>query len=145
MWVSLGQLAAKSQAVTFGGLRKILPPGPPRTTPVWPRFDSRTIGSSSNFDSLQLCSQLTYRDPQYLFGKILTSLTNPSSIKRTKWIFNTSYALSKRPHLHRAYVISGCIFFWLAVSKHCKSSLVFLGSLYPWSEQSQTLWKGDII
>ena len=30
-------------------------------------------------------------------------------------IFNTSYALSKVPHLHRAYVISGCIFFWLAV------------------------------
>ena len=29
--------------------------------------------------------------------------------------FNTSYALSKCPHLHRAYVISGCISFWLAV------------------------------
>ena len=26
------------------------------------------------------------------------------------------FALSKWPHLHRAYVISGCIFFWLAVS-----------------------------
>ena len=26
-------------------------------------------------------------------------------------IFNTRYALSKWPHLHRAYVISGCIFF----------------------------------
>ena len=26
-------------------------------------------------------------------------------------IFNTSYALSKGPHLHRACVIGGCIFF----------------------------------
>ena len=75
------------------------------------------IGSSSNFDSLQFCSQLTYRDPQYLFGKISSSLTNPSSMKRTKRIFNTSFALSKWPHLHRAYVISGCAFFWLAIAK----------------------------
>ena len=44
-----------------------------------------------------------------------TSLTNSISIKRTERIFNTSYALSKLPHLHRAYVIGGCISFWLAV------------------------------
>ena len=111
----MSQLAAKLQAVKVGGLKKILPAGLPQTTRVRPRFDSRTIGSSSNFDSLQLCSQLTYRDPQYLFGKISTSLTNSSSIRTTKRVFNVSYTLSKRPHLHRAYVISGCIFFWLAV------------------------------
>ena len=43
------------------------------------------------------------------------SPTNSISIERTKRIFNTICALSKRPHLHRAYVIGGSIFFWLAV------------------------------
>ena len=56
---------------------------------------------------------MTYRDPQYLFEKFWTSLTNSSTIKRNKRILNISYDLSKWPHLHRAYVISGCI--WLAV------------------------------
>ena len=69
----------------------------------------------SNFDSLQLCSQLTYRDPQYLFGKISTSLIYRVSIQRTSRISNTSYALSKWPHFHRAYVLGGCIFFSAAV------------------------------
>ena len=58
---------------------------------------------------------MTYRDPQYVFGKILTFLPNTISIQRTSRIFHTSYALSKWPHLHRAYIISRCIFFWLAV------------------------------
>ena len=35
---------------------------------------------------------------------------------RTKRIFNISYTLSKRPHLHRAYVIGVCIFFAMAVN-----------------------------
>ena len=35
-------------------------------------------------------------------------------------IFNVSYTLSKRPHLHSAYVIGGCIFFWLAVHTSIK-------------------------
>ena len=115
LWVSAGQLALKLQAFKIGDLQKIRPSGPPRTTRVRPGFDSQTIGSSSNFDSLYLCSQLTYRDPQYLFGKIWTSLTYIVSIKRTSRIFNIDYALSKWPHLHRAYVIRGCIFLWLAV------------------------------
>ena len=106
LWISVCQWAPKLQAVKVGGLKKILPPGPPRTTGVRPGFDSRMKGSSSNFDSLQLCSQLTYRDPQYLFGKILTPLTNSSSIERIKGIFNASYALSKWPHLYRAYVVN---------------------------------------
>ena len=58
---------------------------------------------------------MTHRDPQYLFGKISTSLIHRVSIQRTSRIFITSYALSKRPHLHRAYVKGGCIFFATAV------------------------------
>ena len=68
--VSVGHQAAKLQAVKVGVLKKNLPLGPPQTARARPGFESQTIGSSSNFDSLYLCSQLTYRDPQYLFGKI---------------------------------------------------------------------------
>ena len=56
LWVSVGQRAADLQAVKVGGLKKILPRGPSRTTQVQSGFDSWTIGSSSNFDSLYLCS-----------------------------------------------------------------------------------------
>ena len=70
LWVSVGQRAAKIQAVKVGDLKKILPRGPPCTTRVRPGFDSWTIRSSSNFDSLYFCCPLTYRDPQYLFRKI---------------------------------------------------------------------------
>ena len=37
-------------------------------------------------------------------------------------IFNTSYALSNVPHLHRVYVIGRCVFFWLAVSHHTEAN-----------------------
>ena len=49
LWVSVGQLAAKLQAVKVGCLKKILPPGPPQTTRVQPAFDYESF---SNFDSL---------------------------------------------------------------------------------------------
>ena len=39
------------------------------------------------------------------FGKISTTLINSISIKRTKRIFDTSFALSKLHHLHRVYVL----------------------------------------
>ena len=48
-------------------------------TAAWVRFpDERII---LNFDSLQLCSQLTYRDPKYLFGEISTFSRNKSSLR----------------------------------------------------------------
>ena len=96
-----------------------MPPDPLWTTRVRLVFNSQTIGSFSNFYSWQLYSQLTYRGPQYLFGKISTSLINTISIERTTMIFNTNYALSKWLHLHRASVMSGCIFF-LASCKRSK-------------------------
>ena len=52
LWVSVCQRTAQLQAVKVGDLKKIQPRGPPRTTRVQPGFDSRTIRSSSNFDSL---------------------------------------------------------------------------------------------
>ena len=86
-----------------------------RSLVVWLQLGGRIFFQTSNFDSLQLWHQLTYREPHYLFGKISTSLTNSVSIERKKRIFNTSFAPSKWPHLHRAYVIGGCISIWLPV------------------------------
>ena len=51
MWVSVGQLAAKLQAVKIGGLKRILPLGQTRATRGQPGVDSRTMGSSSIFSS----------------------------------------------------------------------------------------------
>ena len=45
-------------------------------------------------------------------------LRNTISIERTRRIFDTNYALSIWPYLHRVYVICVCIFFWLAVSTY---------------------------
>ena len=56
---------------------------------------------------------MIYRDLQYLFRKIITSVTNTTLNKRTRRIFSTSNALSNKPHLQRAFVIGGCIFSWL--------------------------------
>ena len=114
-----------------------------------------------HFDSLQFCSQLTHRDPKYLFGKIVTSLTNRVSIKRTSRVFNTSYALSKWPHLHRAYVISGGIFFATAVDyvlpffvvyangglhwsrSNCKNSFSVEGKLIAWYVHEESFGKNN--
>ena len=41
MWVSVGQLAAKLQAVKIGGLKRILPLGPARASWVQTRLSNR--------------------------------------------------------------------------------------------------------
>ena len=64
--VSVGQRAAKLQAVKLGDLKKILPRGRSQTKQGQPGFESWTIRSSSKVDRPQLCSPLTYRDSQYL-------------------------------------------------------------------------------
>ena len=63
--------------------------------------------------------------PTVPLWKYLNLLKNSSSTEKTKRIFNTSYALSKWPTLHRAYVISGCIFFWLAVNTQLMHLVIF--------------------
>ena len=109
------------------------------TTQVRPAFDSRTIRSSPNFDSLYLCSQLTYRDPQYLFGKISTSLTCIVSIQSSSRILNTGFAHSKWPHLQRAYVIGGYFLFWLAVC-HATMPYNLLKTLDTWTLKKLGCW-----
>ena len=46
LWISVGQKAAKLQAVKFGGLKKILLVGQSRTTRLRPGFESWMIGLS---------------------------------------------------------------------------------------------------
>ena len=51
------------------------------------------------------------------------------SIERTSRIFYTNYSQSKWPHLYRAYVVGGCIFFAMAVcckimSAECKCQIL---------------------
>ena len=70
LWVSVGQWAADLQAVKVGGQRENLPIGPLRAKRVRTRPIGRIFFSTSNFDSPYLCCPLTYKDPQYLFGKI---------------------------------------------------------------------------
>ena len=53
---------------------------------------------------------LIYRDPQYLFGKILTHIINKGSAKETSSILKKGFAQSKCPYFHSAYVIGGIYF-----------------------------------
>ena len=70
LWISVGQKAADLRAVKVGGQRKILPIGPRTGNPGSNRAARQNFLFTSNFDSLQLCCPLTYRDPWYLFRKI---------------------------------------------------------------------------
>ena len=63
-------MAAKLQADKIGGLKKNHAARLELNHTWRPRFESRTIESSSKFDGLQFCISLTYRDLQLFFGKI---------------------------------------------------------------------------
>ena len=70
LWVFVGQRAAVLQAVKVGGQKKNSAERP-GLNPLRPRWAVRqNFFLTSNFDGWQLCSPLTYRDPQYLFKKI---------------------------------------------------------------------------
>ena len=103
IWVSVGQLAAKVQAikVVVWSYHPGVKPGPPicGSTQAW----QQNFFQPSNCDSLYLCNHLTYRDSQYIYGNISTSLTYIFPIQRTIRIFDTGFALSKWPHLLRAW------------------------------------------
>ena len=54
-------------------------------------------------------------EPIFTAFKVLILFSTVSKDQKASSILKVGFALSKWPHLHRAYVISGCIFFWLAV------------------------------
>ena len=105
LWVSVGQRAAKIQAVKVGDLKKILPRGRIRTKRGRPGFESWMIRSSSKFDRPQLCSPLTYRDSQYLFWKISISSIDTNFVQKTGSIFKIGFALSMWSYFNSAYVL----------------------------------------
>ena len=61
LWVSVCQRAAELPAVKVGGQKKFLPSGPVRTCFACAGPFGRLFLETSNFESWQLCSPLTYR------------------------------------------------------------------------------------
>ena len=102
---------------------------------TWAR--GRIFCQTSNFDSLQLCCQLTYRDPQYLFGKIWISLKYIVSIQSTCRIFNIGFALSKGPHLHRVYLVTVCK--WGAITEQFEIGTLIILFCNPYLHTSEKL------
>ena len=54
-------------------------------------------------------------EPIFTEFKVLILFSTVSKDQKASSILKVGFALSKWPHLHRAYVISGCIFFATAV------------------------------
>ena len=49
-------------------------------------------------------------DPKFLALKDLNPFKTVSKVQKTSSILRVGFALSKWPHLHRAYVVGGCLF-----------------------------------
>ena len=76
----------------------------------------RIFCHTSNFDSLYLCSQLTYRDPQHLFGKIWTSLTYIFSIQMSSKFLRWFCSLKVTPFMYALFCN------WSIFNVLCKSN-----------------------
>ena len=55
-------------------------------------------------------------DPKFLALKNLNPFETVSKVQKTSSISRVGFALSKWPHLHRAYVVGGCLFNFGTVS-----------------------------
>ena len=73
LWVCVSQRATKLWSMKIWGCSNhpAIEPRPPTHSAQW--AEKQGFFKTSNFDSLQLCSPVTYRGPQYLFWKILNS------------------------------------------------------------------------
>ena len=49
-------------------------------------------------------------DPKFLALKVLNPFKTVSKVQKTSSILRVGFALSKWPHLHRTYVVGGCLF-----------------------------------
>ena len=49
-------------------------------------------------------------DPKFLALNNLNPFQTVSEVQKTSSILRMGFALSKWPHLHRAYVVGGCLF-----------------------------------
>ena len=64
-------------------------------------------------------------DPKFLALKDLNPFKTVSKVQKTSSILRVGFALSKWPHLHRAYVVGGCLFNFGTVhtTTHCQKRL----------------------
>ena len=115
LWVSVDQRAADVQAVNVRGLKK--------KSANRPRPHSkqsagvRCLARSNHSQSLMAgnFAALWPTDSKFSALKDLILFSTVSKDQKASSILKVGFALSKWPHLHRAYVISGCIFFATAV------------------------------
>ena len=107
LWVSVGQLASKLQAVNVRGLKKILPIGGPRATRV--RI-SRSAEFFSNLEHWQLVilMPVDLQRPTVPLWKGLELVVNILA-QETARILKISFTLLKWPNLHRVYFISSLL------------------------------------
>ena len=66
--------------------------------------------TASNFEVLK------FSDPKFSAFKDLNPIKTVSKFQKTSSILRGGFALSKGPHLHRAYVVGGCLFNFGTVS-----------------------------
>ena len=70
-------------------------------------------------------------DPKFLALKDLNPFKTVSKVQKTSSILRVGFALSKWPHLHRAYVVGGCLFnFGTVVTVINHNTLIFLIDTY---------------
>ena len=119
---SVGQRAAKLLAVKVGGLKKKSAGRPRPHSNQLARV--RTRAKSNHSQSLMAgnFAALWPTDSKFSALKDLILFSTVSKDQKASSILKVGFALSKWPHLHRAYVISGCIFFATALHLYHKIS-----------------------
>ena len=103
--MSVGQRASKLPAFKDGGLKKKSASWPRPQSASLPRFDSRLW--SNHFQSLMAgnFAALWPTDPKFSALKNLNPFQTVSKVKEASNILRVVFALSKWPHLHRAYLL----------------------------------------
>ena len=71
-------------------------------------------------------------DPKFLALKDLNPFKTVSKVQKTSSILRVGFALSKWPHLHRAYVVGGCLFNFGTVNTYYVPQLYYMIIVWPW-------------
>ena len=69
---------------------------------MWPKLDTKTMGWSSKYEGLQLCSSFLCKDSQNLFKRSNTILKDTYMTHKTSWVLQIILAFSKWSYLHWA-------------------------------------------
>ena len=107
---SVSQRASKLLAVKVWGLKKKSASRPRPQSASLPRFEPRSRSNHSQSLMAGNFAALWPTDPKSLALKDLNPFKTVSKVQKTSSILRVGFALSKWPHLHRAYVVGGCLF-----------------------------------